>query len=106
MKTITLTKEILKEILLLEMFDTGTAGDEVGGMTLQGKKNLCAKDKLRQWDDATGHCADKPLQEEETEFGADQLFDYIEEFGGGSPQLAAETLRRLTAAIEEVVNER
>ena len=45
--TKTQLKKIIKEeleeaMLTLEMFDTGSAGDEVGGSSLEDKKKQCA----------------------------------------------------------------
>jgi hypothetical protein len=35
-------RKIIKAALTLEMFDTGSAGDEVGGTSLEDKKKQCA----------------------------------------------------------------
>jgi len=42
-----------EQMLALEMSDTGSAGDEVGGMSLEQKKKQCAEDE-GTWED--GHC--------------------------------------------------
>ena len=54
----------------LEMFDTGSAGDEVGGSDLEKKKELCKK-AGGEWlsDDPSGkygHCS-KPIEEADGE---------------------------------------
>jgi len=63
-------KQIIKEeidnMLTLEMFDTGSAGDDVGGTSLAQKKALC-KEAGGEWisEDPTGkygHCS-KPISE-------------------------------------------
>ena len=56
-------------MLTLEMFDTGSAGDDVGGTSLAQKKALCKK-AGGEWisEDPTGrygHCS-KPISEELT----------------------------------------
>ena len=35
-------RKIVQEAMMLEMFDTGSAGDEVGGSSLEDKKKQCA----------------------------------------------------------------
>jgi hypothetical protein len=59
-------RKIIREAMQLEMFDTGSAGDEVGGTDLEQKKELC-KQAGGQWvsDDPSGkygHCS-KPIDE-------------------------------------------
>jgi len=52
-------EELEKMMLKVETFDTGTAGDEVGGMTLQQKIKHC-KDNGGEWE--AGQCS-KGLEE-------------------------------------------
>ena len=54
-------KKIIREAMQLEQFDTGSAGDEVGGTSLEQKKEQC-KQAGGQWvsDDPSGkygHCS-------------------------------------------------
>jgi hypothetical protein len=54
-------KKIIREAMQLEQFDTGSAGDEVGGTTLEQKKEQCEK-AGGEWlsDDPSGeygHCS-------------------------------------------------
>ena len=66
--TKTQIKQLIKEeILQLELFDTGSAGDEVGGTSLEQKKKLCTE-RGGEWisDDPSGkygHCS-KSVKEE------------------------------------------
>ena len=59
-------RRIIRESLQLEMFDTGSAGDEVGGTSLAQKKEQCEL-AGGKWisDDPSGkygHCS-KPIKE-------------------------------------------
>jgi len=59
-------RRIIREAMQLEMFDTGSAGDEVGGTSLEQKKEQC-KQVGGKWisDDPSGkggHCS-KPIDE-------------------------------------------
>ena len=68
-------RRIIREAMQLEQFDTGSAGDEVGGTSLEQKKEQC-KQAGGQWvsDDPGGkygHCS-KPIDEadESAPFGS------------------------------------
>ena len=63
-------RRIVREAMQLEMFDTGSAGDEAGGLDLEKKKELCKK-AGGEWlsDDPSGkygHCS-KPIEEADGE---------------------------------------
>ena len=77
-----LTKQQLKqfikeELLQLELFDTGSAGDEVGGTSLEQKKKLCAE-RGGEWisDDPSGeygHCSKAAKEELEEELQNEKI---------------------------------
>jgi len=64
-------ENIKKEALQLEMFDTGSAGDEVGGMSLQQKVKDC-KDRGGTWEN--GQCS-KGLEEKKDHYEDNRMSD-------------------------------